>query len=254
MKVTFLGTGTSQGVPVIGCDCEVCQSADPRDQRLRPALLLETAGVRVVIDCGPDFRQQMIRARVPGIDAIVITHEHNDHVIGLDDVRPFNFMQKKDMPVYATRAVMKELQNRFAYAFAAERYPGSPMIHLVPIEKSSRFRIADMDFLPVEVLHGGMPVLGFRIGDFAYLTDMKTIAPEELVKLSGVDTLVVTALHHTPHHSHLILVDALSFFGEVRPRRAFLTHMSHRMGKHQEVSAQLPSNVQFAYDGLQLFW
>lgn len=251
MNIIFLGTGTSQGVPVIGCDCHVCISADPRDKRLRPALLLESDEARVVIDCGPDFRQQMLRTEVKGIDAIVITHEHNDHVIGIDDVRPFNFMQQKDMPVYATRAVMKELENRFAYAFAAERYPGSPRIHLEAIDKNSRFQIGDLDFRPIEVMHGKLPVLGFRIGDFAYLTDMKTIAAQEASKLAGVDTLVVNALHHTPHHSHLSLNEALEFIAEINPRRAFLTHMSHRMGRHGEVSADLPANVAFAYDGLR---
>ncbi len=252
MKVTFLGTGTSQGVPVIGCDCEVCSSADPKDKRLRPALLLESEEARVVIDCGPDFRQQMLREGVRGIDAIVLTHEHNDHIIGIDDVRPFNFMQKRDMAVYATRAVMKELQNRFAYAFAAERYPGSPMIDLLPIDKSSRFQIGDIDFQPIEVMHGKLPVLGFRMGDFAYLTDMKTITSEEAAKLSGVDMLVVNALHHTPHHSHLSLNEALAFIEEINPRQAYLTHMSHRMGCHREVSSQLPANVAFAWDGLSL--
>jgi phosphoribosyl 1,2-cyclic phosphate phosphodiesterase len=253
IKVTLLGTGTSQGVPVIGCHCEVCRSEDPRDKRLRTAALLQVDGKNIAIDCGPDFRTQMLRAGVDYLDAVFITHQHNDHIIGLDDVRPFNFKQQADMPVYCTLAVQKELQRRFAYIFATQnRYPGAPMVRLQTISKEQAFSVDGLLVQPVEVMHGRMPVLGFRIGGFAYVTDVKTIAREERDKLKGLDILVLSALHHRSHHSHLNLEEALGLIAELRPRQAYLTHLSHSMGKHEAVEHGLPEGVAIGYDGLRL--
>ena len=236
---------------MIGCDCEVCTSEDPRDKRLRTAALIEVGGKYIAIDCGPDFRTQMLRAGITRLDAIMITHQHNDHIIGLDDVRPFNFRNKMDMPVFCTEAVEKELKNRFAYIFETQnRYPGAPQVQLRRISKDSLFEVEGHEVLPVELMHGRMPVLGFRMGSFAYLTDVRTIAAEETDKLSNLDTLVLSALHHKPHHSHLNLEQALDLISLLKPRQAYLTHMSHRMGLHQEIDRKLPNNVALGYDGL----
>jgi phosphoribosyl 1,2-cyclic phosphate phosphodiesterase len=251
-QATFLGTGTSQGVPVIGCDCSVCSSSDERDKRLRVSLLLKFPHANLVIDTGPDFRQQMLRAKVPSLDAILMTHEHNDHIIGLDDVRPFNFQKMTDMPVYASRQVAQVLRQRFAYVFAENPYPGSPMVHLHLIDPNRTFRVKGIPITPIQLMHGKLPILGFRIGDLAYLTDMKTIDPMELKKLEGVRHLIVNALHHTLHHSHMNLQQALSFIQRVQPEHAYLTHVSHRMGHYEEVQAGLPPGVHLAYDGMQL--
>ena len=248
--ITFLGTGTSQGVPVIGCQCEVCQSSDPKDKRLRTSILISDRLTNVAIDCGPDFRQQMLRAGVTHLDAVILTHEHNDHIIGMDDVRPFNFQQKKDMPVYTSNRVARELRDRFAYVFAKDPYPGAPMLKIHPISKKAPFSVGALELVPIEVRHGKLPVLGFRIGDFTYITDMKTISPEEKEKIQGTHTLVINALHRRTHYSHLNLEEALAFIEEIAPERALLTHMSHRMGRHEEVNRQLPEGVALAYDGL----
>lgn len=237
---------------MIGCDCEVCRSADPRDNRLRTSVLLTKGATKVVIDCGPDFRQQMLRSETDHLDAVVLTHEHNDHIIGMDDVRPFNFKNKADMPVYASEQVIKELKNRFAYVFAANPYPGAPMLKPIPISEKDDFSIGSLTFQPIAVLHGRMPVLGFRVDDFTYITDMKTIGEEEKQKIVGTHTLVVNALHHSEHHSHLNLEEALSFIAEIRPQQAYLTHMSHRMGLHEIVNSELPEGVALAYDGLEI--
>lgn len=252
MKITILGTGTSQGVPVIGCDCEVCLSNDPRDKRLRVSILLETQDLTLVVDCGPDFRYQMLRADVKKLDAILITHQHNDHIIGLDDVRPFNFSTWSDMPVYATPSVIREFKIRFAYIFDADPYPGAPMIKLTPIDPGQTFAIKSLDIQPIQVLHGQLPVLGFRFGSFAYITDMKTISELELNKVKGVRILVINALHHKFHHSHLNLEEALAMIDRIKPKQAFLTHLSHRMGLYTEVEKTLPPGVHLAYDGLEL--
>lgn len=236
-------------MPIIGCDCEVCQSTDPKDQRLRAAALLEIGSQTLAIDCGPDFRQQMLRAKVNQLDAILFTHEHNDHIIGLDDVRPFNFRQKKDMIVYATPAVESALLKRFDYVFESNPYPGAPRVRIVSID-ASRFHIGETAIQPISFLHGKVPVLGFRIGNLTYITDMKTISDEEKQKLEGTDTLIVNALHHKAHHSHLNLEEALAFIAEIGPRQAYLTHVSHRMGLYEEMNPQLPPGVDLAYDGL----
>lgn len=249
----MLGTGTSQGVPVLGCDCRVCRSADPRDQRLRTAALVQWGATTVAIDCGPDFRQQLLRAQIDHLDAIVMTHEHNDHLVGLDDVRPFNFKQQRDMPVYAHPRVQVQFRERFAYVFKDKnRYPGAPMVQLITIDKEAGFSIGGLSFQPVEVMHGNLPILGYRIGNAAYLTDVRSIAPAERAKLQNLDLLLISALHHTEHHSHLNLEQALDLIAELAPQQAYLIHMSHRMGLHAEIETQLPPGVGLGYDGLQL--
>jgi len=238
---------------VIGCDCAVCQSSDPRDRRLRTALAIQVGGTQLVIDCGPDFRQQMLANQISRVDAILMTHEHNDHIIGMDDVRPFNFRYRQDMPVYATQRVQKHLRHRFAYIFEEKhRYPGAPRLFLHDIHKNESFTVAGIQVQPIEVLHGHLPVLGFRIGNFAYITDMKTITNEEFLKLEGVDYLVVNALHHQEHHSHMNLEQAIAFSRRVGAAFTYLTHASHRMGLHADVQAQLPAGVFQAYDGLSV--
>lgn len=252
MQLTFLGTGTSQGVPVIGCPCEVCRSTDTRDQRLRTSVLIGAGERHVVIDIGPDFRQQMLMARPPTVDAILLTHEHNDHVAGLDDVRPYNFMQRRDMPVYCTEAVARSLRSRFDYVFSREPYPGAPMIRIEIIEAREPFRAGGLDFYPIPLLHGRLPVLGFRIGDTAYLTDIKTIAPVELASLRGIDTLILGVLQRKEHSSHLNLSEALDLISRIEPRQTWLTHLSHNIGLHAELQAELPPHIQPAYDGLTI--
>lgn len=248
--MTLLGTGTSQGVPVIGCQCPVCTSTDPRDQRLRTAAYIRYGDTHLAIDCGPDFRQQMLRAGVSKLSAVLLTHEHNDHIIGLDDVRPFNFMAWKNMPVYAVPRVQAELHRRFSYVFATEnRYPGAPMVELLPLDKGEQLRIDDLEITPVEVMHGSMPVLGFRFGPLAYLTDIKSIREEELAKLTGIEHLVLGVLHHKPHHSHLNMEEGLALIERIRPQHTYLIHCSHHMGLAAEVNPTLPTGVQLGYDG-----
>lgn len=233
---------------MIGCDCPVCLSNNPKDHRLRASVLVEIGQQVLVVDCGPDFRQQMLRTNVKHLDALLLTHAHNDHIIGLDDVRPFNFRQKKDMLVYATKAVEKALLQRFDYIFASNPYPGAPRVTVISIDQTP-FDIAGTPIIPIEVQHGKLPVLGFRFGNLCYITDMKTISPEEKEKLKGIDILIINALHHKPHPSHLNLEEALAFIEEIRPLQAFLTHVSHSMGLADEVNAQLPGGVALAYDG-----
>ena len=219
---------------------------------MRTSIFLESSDSKILIDCGPDLRQQMLRAGVKSLDAVVLTHEHNDHIIGLDDIRPFNFMQKKEMNVFASDRVAHELMRRFSYVFADKRYPGAPMVHLKKIDKSTPFEINTVPILPIEAQHGSIPVLGFRINNFTYLTDVKTITDTELEKVKGTEYLVLNALHQKPHFSHLSLQEALDLIKILQPKQAYLTHISHRMGLHEEVSKLLPENVSLAYDGLQL--
>lgn len=251
-QIRFLGTGTSQGVPVIGCECEVCQSSDARDKRLRCAALVEIQGKNIAIDIGPDFRQQMLREDITHLDAILITHEHNDHIIGLDDVRPFNFRSGKDMPVYASERVCNEIKGRFPYVFIKSPYPGAPEVSLKTVEAGKPFQLDNIDVLPILIDHGTIDILGYKIDDMAYLTDVHKVPEESILHLKNLKTLVISALHRTPHHSHQTLEQALQVIKRLQPQQSYLIHMGHGMGLHAEVMKELPANVQMAYDGLHV--
>src|SRR5690606_14236056 len=251
MKVTFLGTGTSQGVPVIGCTCEVCTSLDFRNKRLRSSIQIEIEGQSFVIDTGPDFRQQMLRERVKRIDAILFTHAHRDHTAGLDDVRAYNFMQKMDMPVYARQQVLEQLKIEYAYAFDKNSYPGIPRLLLHEIDEAP-FTVNGVTILPLPVMHLKLPVLGFRFHDFSYITDANYISDETIEKLKGTKLLVLNALQREPHISHFNLSEALETVKRIAPEQTYLTHISHKLGLHGEVSKELPENVMLAYDGMQI--
>lgn len=249
MKITFLGTGTSQGVPIIGSTHPVCLSDDPRDKRLRVSVLIQWADHTYVIDCGPDFRQQMLNVRCTKLDGIVFTHEHADHTAGLDDIRPFYFKQG-DIPIYGHKRVLKALRKRFAYIFETEnRYAGAPGVLPVRI-KNKPFTLGDLEVIPISGLHYKLQVFGYRFGDFAYLTDMKTIADSEIKKMKNLKVLVVNALREAEHISHFNLNEALALIEKVQPERAYLTHISHMLGFHGEVEKKLPANVFLAYDNL----
>lgn len=248
MKITILGTGTSCGVPVIGCQCEVCRSNDAHDKRLRCSILVETATTRVLVDAGPDFRQQILPQLFRRIDGILITHSHYDHVGGLDDIRPY--CQFGQIDVYADPLARKGMLEMLPYCFAENRYPGVPRIELHEIHANEAMRIGDIDILPVEVMHDKLPILGYRFGDFAYVTDMKSIAPEQALLLHGVDTLLVNALRFDrPHHSHQLVDDAINFAHSIGARRTLLTHLCHDIGLHDEANKRLPEGVELAYDG-----
>ncbi len=251
MTITFLGTGTSQGVPVIACNCEVCTSDDPRDKRLRTSILIEGAGKVIVIDSGPDFRYQMLRAKVQHLDAIVFTHEHKDHIAGLDDIRAFNYKQQGPIDVYADLRVQAALKREFYYIFEDFKYPGIPQITLHTIGLAP-FNIGKIHFIPIEVMHYMLPVLGFRIKDFTYITDAKTVSEEEKEKIKGSKILVINALQKQNHISHFTLDEAIAFAEEMGAEKTYFTHISHRLGKHAIVSKMLPSHVELAYDGLKL--
>jgi phosphoribosyl 1,2-cyclic phosphate phosphodiesterase len=251
LKVTFLGTGTSQGVPIIGSNHPVCLSENPKDKRLRVSVLLEWEDFIYVIDCGPDFRQQMLTNNVQKIDGIIFTHEHNDHVIGLDDIRPFYFRQG-NISIYSHKRVLESLKHRFQYVFETEnKYPGAPTID-ANIIHNSPFLIANKEVVPINVYHPELQVYGFRFGDFAYVTDAKIIPDEELDKLKGVKTLVLNALRKEEHRSHLSLNQALDLVDYLKPERAYFTHISHHMGFHDDVQNELPEGVFLAYDNLKI--
>ncbi|NGZ88899.1 MBL fold metallo-hydrolase [Psychroflexus maritimus] len=251
MKVTFLGTGTSQGIPIIGSNHPVCLSTNPKDKRLRVSVLLEWNNFNYVIDCGPDFRQQMIANRVERINGILFTHEHNDHVIGLDDVRPFYFRQG-NISIFCHQRVLKELKKRFEYVFQIEnKYPGAPTLNEHIIDDSP-FNLGDKKVIPINVYHPDLQVYGFRFDDFAYVTDAKVFPEEEKEKLKGVKVLVLNALRKEEHRSHLNLAQALKIIQEIKPERAYLTHISHHMGFHDEVQKELPEGVFLAYDNLKI--
>lgn len=251
MTITFLGTGTSQGVPVIACNCAVCLSADKRDERLRTSILLETDDKVIVIDSGPDFRYQMLRANVQHLDAIVFTHEHKDHIAGLDDIRAFNYKQHVSMDVYADLRVQTALKREFYYIFEEHKYPGIPQLNMHTIYNIP-FNIGATTFVPIEVLHYKLPVLGFRIGDLTYITDAKTIAPAEREKIKGSKILILNALQKENHLSHFTLDEALDFAAEIGAVKTFFTHIGHRLGRHEDVSKLLPKGIELAYDGLKL--
>lgn len=251
MIVKFLGTGTSQGVPVIACNCEVCQSIDFKDKRLRSSVYVEIDGKHLVIDTGPDFRQQMLRERINRLDAILFTHEHKDHTAGLDDVRAFNFAHDMDMPLYAEQRVHDQLKVEFAYAFAEKKYPGVPRLTQHPIDESP-FLIGELMIEPIRAKHYKLPVLGFRIKDFVYVTDANFIDDENLEKMKNAKVLVLNALRLTEHISHFNIYEALEIVQKVHPEKAYFTHISHLLGRHGEIEKGLPEHVFLAYDGLSL--
>ena len=249
MKITFLGTGTSQGIPVISCGCAVCHSDDFRDNRLRTSILMETGDRTIVIDSGPDFRYQMLRARVHDLDAIIYTHEHKDHIAGLDDIRPYNYLQHKDIEVYATVRVQEALEKEFSYIFAAKKYPGIPQINIHTITNQNFF-IGETEIIPLDIMHYKLPILGFRINDFTYITDAKTVPQHTIDKIRGTKVLVINALQIEEHISHFTLDEAIAFAELIGAETTYFTHISHNLGKHADVEAVLPANIRLAYDGM----
>ncbi|MFT5618634.1 MAG: phosphoribosyl 1,2-cyclic phosphate phosphodiesterase [Arenicella sp.] len=252
MKITFLGTGTSQGVPSIACQCETCQSTDSKDNRTRASIMVEVGKTNFVIDTGTDFRHQMLREKVMKLDAVVFTHAHKDHTAGLDDIRPFYFMNKKDMPIYGVKPVIEQLKQEFAYIFAEFKYPGVAGVEVNLISKANDFQVGEAKLTPIEVMHYKLPVLGFRIQNFTYITDANFISEEELEKVKGTEILVLNALQKEEHISHFTLEQAIELVQKIQPKEAYFTHMSHRMGLHADISKELPENIHLAYDGLKL--
>ncbi|KOH44202.1 hydrolase [Sunxiuqinia dokdonensis] len=251
IQIEFLGTGTSQGVPVVACNCAVCRSADTKDKRLRTALFIDANGHKIVIDAGPDFRQQMLRIGLQKLDAIFLTHEHTDHIFGLDDIRAFNWVQKHPTDIYAEKRVHQTIKRVFDYVFEEHKYPGIPQMNLHLIENKP-FSFNSVEVIPVRGYHHKLPVFGFRLGKMAYLTDVNRVDPEEKEKLKDLDLLVVNALRFEKHISHFNIEEAVALIEELKPQSAYLTHISHLMGKHADVEPQLPENVFLAYDGLKL--
>jgi len=248
MKITILGTGTSQGVPVIACDCMVCLSSNPKDNRLRSSVMIEVDDLNLVIDTGPDFRQQMLREKVDKVDSILFTHHHKDHVAGMDDIRAFNHKWKTDMPIYCTKQTSEALKLEFPYIFSGFNYPGIPKVGINVIENKP-FNIQGTIIKPIEVLHYKLPVLGFRIKNFVYLTDVSEISEKEKEKLKGADLIILDALRKKAHISHFNLEQALALLDELKPKQALLTHISHFMGLHDKVNNELPKHINLAYDG-----
>ncbi len=251
MVVTLLGTGTSSGVPMIGCECAVCRSVDFRDKRLRTSVHIQTEGKSLLIDTGPDLRQQVLRLGLKHLDAVLFTHEHKDHTAGMDEVRAFNFRQGEEIPVYARPSVLDQLRREFAYVFTDFKYPGIPRIRTHEITNEP-FMIEGVIIIPIEVWHYKLPVYGFRIGDFSYLTDLNAISDEELEKVRGSRVLILDALRREPHLSHFTLQQAIDLVERIRPEQTYLTHISHQMGLHREVDAELPPYIRLGYDGLQI--
>ena len=255
LKLIFLGTGTSQGIPVIGFKDPVSLSRDPKDKRTRPSIILQIDDISILIDCGPDFRTQMLREKLDRVDAILCTHEHADHTAGLDDLRPINFLHKINIPLFSSRRTIDDLRVRFSYIFndKAKNYPGIPLLNLVEIDPNKSFQISNISILPIRVLHGKLPILGFRIQNIAYLTDVKTIEEKEFLKLKNLDVLILNALRKKePHHSHLLLSEAVEIAKRVGAKKTYFTHISHLMGFHEKTNKELPNNIYLAYDGLKL--
>jgi phosphoribosyl 1,2-cyclic phosphate phosphodiesterase len=250
VKITFLGTGTSQGVPVIACECATCRSTDPHDNRLRTSLLLETGDVTLLFDAGPDFRQQMLRENVKKLDAIIITHEHKDHIAGMDDVRAFNYKSQDAIDIYAEERVQKTIKREFSYVFSEHQYPGIPKMRLNTINDFN-FNIKGIEITPIRVRHMNLEIYGFRVGNFAYITDASYIPESSKEKLFGVKYLVINALRKEKHISHFNLREAIDVIREISPKRAFITHISHQMGLAKDVTPELPAGIALAYDGLQ---
>ncbi len=250
MEAIVLGSGTSQGVPVIGCKCKVCQSKNPKDKRLRSSILIKTHNKNILIDAGPDFRMQMLRENIDKLDAILFTHEHKDHIGGLDDVRAFNHMTKSPMEIYAEARVHEALKKEYYYAFVERDYPGIPKLHLNIID-NSEFNIDRVTIKPIRAMHHKLPVLGFRVGDLTYLTDLSYISEIEKQKILGSKIFIVDALRIKPHISHFCLEEALKIIEDCKPQKAYLTHISHYLGLHNDINEILPSNVKLAYDGLK---
>ena len=251
MRITLLGTGTSQGIPVIGCRCDTCTSSDFRDIRLRCSVLVESTETSVVIDVGPDFRAQMLKHDVSQVDAVLLTHEHNDHIIGMDDLRPFLFTNPKPILIHGEKRVLDDLKIRFRYAFEVQPYPGAPEFEIREMDVYDSLKINDISFLPLRVYHGQLPILAFKVGTFAYLTDTNAIPDKTMKQLDGLDVLVIDALRHSTHHSHYSLDESLEVIRKIQPKKAFITHVSHMMGPAKVWEKSLPSNVYPAYDGLQ---
>lgn len=252
VKVTFLGTGTSQGVPLIACNCKVCSSNDPLDKRLRTSVKVEVNNTTIIIDSGPDFRQQMLRSETKKIDALIFTHEHKDHIAGMDDIRAFNYVHKLPVDVFASEQVQVALRREYQYIFADFKYPGIPEINLFTIANNQNFKVNDIEITPIEVLHYKLPVLGFRIGDFTYITDANAISDSEKEKIKGSKVLVLNALRHEKHISHFTLSEAIALVQELDVPEAYFTHISHQLGLHHEVDATLPEGMHLAYDGLSV--
>lgn len=252
LKIIFLGTGTSQGIPVIGSDHPVCLSENPKDKRLRSSILIQWDDYSYIVDCGPDFRQQMLRVECNHLNGVLFTHEHADHTAGIDDIRPF-FFRQGDIPVYAIDRVVSDLKRRFSYIFQTEnKYPGTPAVQINIIKKNTVFQLEDKIVIPIKVMHNNLPVMGFRIDDFCYLTDVKSIEDDQRDKLKNCDVLVINALRIEAHPSHLNLEEALELAADLKPKRAYFTHISHLLGFHEIISKKLPENIYLAYDKLEI--
>lgn len=259
--ITFLGTGTSQGVPMIGCNCHVCKSSDSRDNRLRSSVLIESKGFRILIDCGPDFRQQMLREGIADVDALLLTHQHKDHTGGMDDIRAFNYFRKEAFPIYAEARVQESVKREYSYAFGEIKYPGVPDFNLLTIDedpftvtkKGADGKRLELEIVPIRIMHYKLPILGFRTGRLAYITDGSYIPENQFSKLENLDVLIINAIRHEPHLSHFSLPQALEMIERIGAKRNYLTNLSHQIGTHVELSRELPENVEAAYDGLKVY-
>jgi len=252
MEITILGTGTSQGVPIIGCDCEVCSSVSDKDRRLRCSVYITVEGKNLLIDCGPDFRQQMLRENICKLDAILITHEHKDHTSGLDEVRSFNFLQRCEMPVYSQKNTLRQLENDYHYAFDSSKTAGVPRIKLIEVDSNKTFQVEGLDVIPLPLMHKKLPIIGFRIGDFSYVTDANFISDDTLAKMQGTKILIINALQIEHHPSHFNLEEAIATAKRIGSESTYFTHISHKLGLHEKVERSLPKSMLLAYDGLKL--